>query len=83
MNKLIEWRSALWSRRLRGEVATSAPGGASVLSRERVRELEQPTYLRRGLAIAGLSAAAPDLGAARPRAVSSVPAWPAAAGARA
>jgi hypothetical protein len=82
MNKLIEWRSALWSRRLRGVVATAAPGGASVLSRERVRELEQPTYLRRRLAIAGLPTAAPAACAARPQAA-PVPVWPAVAGSRA
>jgi hypothetical protein len=57
MNKLIDWRSALWSRRARTGIALSAPGGASVLSREQVRELDQPTYLRRRIAIAGLSAA--------------------------
>jgi hypothetical protein len=55
MIKRVEWRNALWSRRPRGGVATSTPGGASVLSRERVRELEQPTYLRRNLAIEGLA----------------------------
>lgn len=82
MNKLIEWRSALWTRRIRGGVATSAPGGASVLSRERVRELEQPTYLRRRLAIAGLPAAAPAVCAARPQA-GSVRIWPTTVGARA
>jgi hypothetical protein len=55
MIKRVEWRNTLWSRRPRGGVATSTPGGASVLSRERVRELEQPTYLRRNLAIEGLA----------------------------
>ena len=53
MIKRIEWRTAFWGRRSRG-TATSAPGAASVLSPERVRELEQPTYLRRNLCIAGL-----------------------------
>ena len=82
MNKLIEWRSMMWSRRLRGGVATSTPGGASVLSRERVRELDQPTYLRRGLAIAGLPATAADVSAARSQA-GLVPVWPTTAGSRA
>jgi hypothetical protein len=54
MIKRIEWRTAFWGRRSRG-TAISAPGAASVLSRERVRELEQPTYLRRNLCIAGLA----------------------------
>jgi hypothetical protein len=54
MIKRIEWRTAWWSRRGRA-VATSAPGGASVLPRERVRELEHPTYLRRNLCIEGLT----------------------------
>lgn len=54
MIKRIEWRAAFWARRNRGS-AISAPGAASVLSRERVRELEQPTYLRRNLCIAGLA----------------------------
>lgn len=54
MIKRIEWATAWWSRRARA-VALSAPGGASVLSRERVRELEQPTYLRRNLCIAELA----------------------------
>ncbi len=53
MIKRIEWATAWWSRRGRA-VATSAPGGASVLSRQRLRELEQPTYLRRNLGIEGL-----------------------------
>jgi hypothetical protein len=55
MMKRIDWRTAFWARRTRG-IAISAPGGASVLSRERVRELEQPTYLRRNLCIAELAA---------------------------
>jgi hypothetical protein len=54
MIKRIEWRTAFWARRGRG-VAISAPAGASVLSRERVRELEQPTYQRRNLCIAELA----------------------------
>ncbi|MFZ4758075.1 MAG: hypothetical protein ACOYLX_07900 [Burkholderiaceae bacterium] len=54
MIKRIEWRTAFWGRRSRG-LAISAPGAASVLSRERVRELEQPTYLRRNLCIAELA----------------------------
>jgi len=66
MNKLIEWRSALWNRRLRGGVARRDPDGA-VLSGERARELEQPTYLRRGLAIDGLSRFTPRRGAAAAR----------------
>ena len=55
MNKLIDWRRALWSRRARAGIALSAPGGTSVLSREQVRELDLPTYLRRRIDIAGLS----------------------------
>jgi hypothetical protein len=60
MNKLVEWRRALWSRRQRAPWAGEAAGASSVLSRERVRELEQPTYLRRNLMIAGLRGAARD-----------------------
>jgi len=62
MNKLIEWRSALWNRRLRGGVARRDPDGA-VLSRALARELEQPTYRRRGLSIDGLSGFKPRRGA--------------------
>ncbi len=51
MIKRIDWRTAFWAPRGRG-LALSAP--SSVLSRERERELEQPTYLRRNLSIAGL-----------------------------
>lgn len=51
MIKRIEWATAFWSRRGRA-VALSAPG--PVLSREQVRELEQPTWMRRNLSIAGL-----------------------------
>ncbi len=53
MIKHILWRTALWMRRTHG-VAPSAPGAASVLSPARIRELDQPTYLRRNLCIAGL-----------------------------
>lgn len=51
MIKRIEWATAFWSRRGRA-MALPAPG--PVLSREQVRELEQPTWLRRNLSIAGL-----------------------------
>ena len=51
MIKRIEWRGARWARRR----TTVADGGAPVLTRERARELEQPTFLRRGLTIEGLS----------------------------
>jgi hypothetical protein len=54
MIKRIEWRNAFWTRRSRG-AAISAPGAASVLSPERLRELDQPTWLRRNLCIAGLA----------------------------
>jgi hypothetical protein len=57
MNKLVDWRRVLWSRRQRAPWAGESSGAASVLSRERVRELEQPTYLRRNLMIAGLPGA--------------------------
>jgi len=63
MNKLIEWRSTLWGRRLAGGVARRGPDGA-VLSVAQARELEQPTYLRRGLAIDGLGGLAPRRSAA-------------------
>jgi len=56
MNTLIEWRGALWRRRLRGGTAHRGPDGA-VLSGAHARELERPTYLRRGLVIDGLAAA--------------------------
>ena len=55
MIKRIEWRTAFWNRRGR-TLLTSAAGATPVLSREQVRELEQPTYLRRNLCIDGLSA---------------------------
>jgi hypothetical protein len=48
----IEWRTAFWARRGRA-TALSAPG--PVLSRERIRELDQPTWLRRNLCIAELA----------------------------
>jgi hypothetical protein len=51
MIKRIDWRTAFWGRRSR---ETSPQAAAPVLSRERVRELEHPTYLRRNLCIAGL-----------------------------
>lgn len=52
MIKRIEWATAFWSRRSRATALTT-PG--PVLSPERARELEQPTWLRRNLCIAGLS----------------------------
>ena len=52
MIKRIEWRTAFWARRGRAP-ALSAPG--PVLSRERIRELDQPTWLRRNLCIAELA----------------------------
>jgi hypothetical protein len=51
MIKRLEWATAFWSRRGRA-IALNAP--APVLSREQVRELEQPTWMRRNLSIAGL-----------------------------
>ncbi|MFM1988848.1 MAG: hypothetical protein RJA99_1805 [Pseudomonadota bacterium] len=51
MIKRIEWATAFWSRRGRA-MAISTP--APVLSRERARELDQPTWMRRNLCIAGL-----------------------------
>ena len=54
MIKRIEWRTAFWNRRGRTLLASVA-GATPVLSREQVRELEQPTYLRRNLCIDGLS----------------------------
>lgn len=56
MNGLIEWRGALWRRLVRGGTAHRGPDGA-VLSGARARELERPTYLRRGVVIDGLAAA--------------------------
>jgi hypothetical protein len=52
MIKRIEWRTAFWARRGRA-TALSAPG--PVLSRERARELDQPTWMRRNLCIAELA----------------------------
>lgn len=66
MNRLIEWRGALWNRRARGGTAQRGPD-AAVLSGARARELEQPTYLRRGLVIEGLSAAGSRASAAASR----------------
>lgn len=66
MNKLIEWRGTLWSRFARNDtMVIEAPG--AVLSRARARELEQPTYLRRGLAIDGVAAPAARSAAAPAR----------------
>jgi hypothetical protein len=63
MNTLFSRRSAAptQTRRLssRQGIITSAPGGASVLSREQIRHLEHPTYLRRQRHIAGLPGHAP------------------------
>jgi hypothetical protein len=56
MNRLIEWRGTLWRRRVRGATAHRGPDGA-VLSGAHARELERPTYLRRGLVIDGLATA--------------------------
>lgn len=50
MVKRNEWRGAWWPRRR--AVASEASG--PVLSPERARELEQPTFLRRGLSIGEL-----------------------------
>ena len=54
MIRRIEWRTVFWTRRGR-TIAIPASAAASALSPERVRELEQPTYLRRNLTIAGLA----------------------------
>ncbi|HYF60291.1 MAG TPA: hypothetical protein VEA81_15175 [Burkholderiaceae bacterium] len=53
MIKRIEWRGTFWSRLQRSAVAIEACT-APVLSPERARELDQPTWLRRGLSIDGL-----------------------------
>jgi hypothetical protein len=65
MNKLVEWRNALRFRGQRAGWAGDGPGASPVLSRERVRELELPTYLRRNLSIAGLPRASDRRDASR------------------
>jgi hypothetical protein len=47
MNTLFARRAPASLKGRRQGMITSAPSGASALSREQIRHLEQPTYLRR------------------------------------
>ncbi len=55
MQALFLRRISKLSYRRTGGFITSVAGGASALSREQVRQLEHPTYLRRQHLIGGIA----------------------------